>query len=53
MSFICFVCFVFWVVTPCSAVSGYQRFRDPCCLHFHFTSLHFTSLHFILKMEGA
>jgi hypothetical protein len=25
---------VFWVVTPCSVVSGYQRFRGPCCLHF-------------------
>jgi hypothetical protein len=25
---------VFWVVTPCSAVVGYQRFRGPCCLHF-------------------
>jgi hypothetical protein len=22
-----------WVVTPCSAVVGYQRFRAPCCLH--------------------
>jgi hypothetical protein len=27
---------VFWVVTPCSVVVGYQqRFRDPCCLHLH------------------
>jgi hypothetical protein len=24
---------VFWVVTPCSAVVGYQRFRSPCCIH--------------------
>jgi len=24
---------VFWVVTPCSDVVGYQRFRDPYCLH--------------------
>jgi len=23
---------VFWVVTPCSAVVRYQRFRGPCCL---------------------
>jgi hypothetical protein len=23
---------VFWVVTPCSAVAGYQHFRGPCCL---------------------
>jgi hypothetical protein len=25
---------VFWIVTPCSVVVGYQRFRGPCCLHF-------------------
>jgi len=25
------------VVTPCSAMIGYQRFRGPCCLHLHFT----------------
>jgi hypothetical protein len=24
---------VFWVVTSCSVVVGYQRFRGPCCLH--------------------
>jgi hypothetical protein len=24
---------VFWVVTPCSAMVGYQRFRGPCCVH--------------------
>jgi hypothetical protein len=24
---------VFWVVTPCNDVVGYQRFRNPCCLH--------------------
>jgi hypothetical protein len=24
---------VFWFVTPCSVVVGYQRFRGPCCLH--------------------
>jgi hypothetical protein len=29
---------VFWVVTPCSAVLGYQRFRGPC---------------FTLKMEAV
>jgi hypothetical protein len=23
---------VFWVVTPCSVVVGYQLFRDLCCL---------------------
>jgi hypothetical protein len=23
----------FLVVTPCSVVVGYQRFRGPCCLH--------------------
>jgi hypothetical protein len=26
---------VFWVVTPCSVVVGYQRFRVPCCLHLN------------------
>jgi hypothetical protein len=34
---------VFWVVTPCSVVVGYQCFRGPCCLHLHFT----------IKMEAA
>jgi len=24
---------VFWVVTSCSVVVGYQRFGEPCCLH--------------------
>jgi len=24
---------VFWVVTPCSVVVGYQCFRGPCHLH--------------------
>jgi len=24
---------VFWVVSPCSVVVGYQRFRGPYCLH--------------------
>jgi hypothetical protein len=24
---------ILWVVTPCSVVVGYQRFRGPCCLH--------------------
>jgi len=24
---------VFWVVTPCSVIVGYQHFRSPCCLH--------------------
>jgi hypothetical protein len=22
-----------WVVTPCSVLMGYQRFRGSCCLH--------------------
>jgi len=26
---------VFWVMTSCSFVVGYQRFRVPCCLHLH------------------
>jgi hypothetical protein len=24
---------VFWVMTQCSVVVGYQRFGGPCCLH--------------------
>jgi hypothetical protein len=24
---------VFWVLTPCVVMVGYQRFRGPCCLH--------------------
>jgi hypothetical protein len=24
---------VFWIMTPCSVVVGYQRFGGPCCLH--------------------
>jgi len=24
---------VFWVVTPCSVVAGWQRFGGPCCRH--------------------
>jgi hypothetical protein len=26
---------LFWVVTPCGNVIGYQRFGGPCCLHLH------------------
>jgi hypothetical protein len=26
---------IFWVVTPCGFVVGYQRFVGPCCLHLH------------------
>jgi len=26
---------VFWVVTSCSHVVGYQRFGGPYCLHLH------------------
>jgi len=26
---------VFWVVTVCNVVVGYQRFGCPCCLHLH------------------
>jgi hypothetical protein len=27
---------VFWVVTPCGVVVGYQHFKVPYCLRFHF-----------------
>jgi len=28
---------VFWVVTPCSVVVGYQRFKGPCCVLQQYT----------------
>jgi hypothetical protein len=31
---------IFWVVTPCGVVVGYQLFGEPCCLTLHFTSFH-------------
>jgi len=32
---------VFWAVTPCRVVVGYQRFTGPCCLHLpqHYTAV--------------
>jgi len=30
---------VFWVVTPCSAVVGYQRFEGPYCLRLQVVTL--------------
>jgi hypothetical protein len=30
---------VFWIVTPCSVVVGYQGFRGPCCVRLHLDSL--------------
>jgi hypothetical protein len=38
---------VFWVVTPCGGVVGYQCFGGTCCLHLHggVSSLHFPSFH--------
>jgi len=38
---------VFWIVTPCSFVTGHQRFRVPCCLHFTLkkeAAQHYTAL---------
>jgi hypothetical protein len=26
---------VFWVLTPRTVVVRHQRFRSPCCIHFH------------------
>jgi hypothetical protein len=40
---------VFWVMTPCSVVVGYQRFGGPCYFHLHtedgsnMTSYHITA----------
>jgi len=33
---------VFQVVTPCSVVAGYKRFRGPSYLQFHTTQCHNT-----------
>jgi len=29
---------VFWVVTPCIDMVGYQRFVEPCCLHLNLSN---------------
>jgi hypothetical protein len=29
---------IFWVVTPCSNMVGYQRFGGPCCFHLQITT---------------
>jgi len=34
-----------WVVMPCSVVTVYQHFRDPCCLHFFACVLHTIPTH--------
>jgi len=41
---------VFWVMTPCSDVVGYQNFGGSCCLHIQGEM---TSFHFTLKTETA
>jgi len=45
---------VFWVVTPCSVVVGYLRFRSPRCLHL--TEKSTTTLHGVTtqipRLEG-
>jgi hypothetical protein len=41
---------VFWVVTSCSVVVGYQRFGGPCCLHLQGESLKY---HIVYRMRGA
>jgi hypothetical protein len=33
---------VFWGVTPCSVVVGYQRFGGPWCLHLQASALKFS-----------
>jgi hypothetical protein len=50
---------VFWVLTPCSIVVGYQRFRSPCCLHLQgevgILPTHYTASQpsiFFLDFEG-
>jgi hypothetical protein len=36
---------VFWVVKSCSVVTGYQRFRGPCCLHLQVSYHNATQCH--------
>lgn len=38
-SFVITVIVVFWVVTPCSFVGGYRRFRGTCCRNLKFEML--------------
>jgi len=26
---------VFWIMSPCNDMVGYQCFGEPCCPHFH------------------
>jgi len=35
---------IFWVLTPCSVVVGYQHFRGPCCLHHPASASNFAKL---------
>jgi len=37
---------VFWVITPCSDMVGYQCFEGHCCLYLQ-------GKYFFLKMEAA
>jgi hypothetical protein len=43
---------VFWVVTPCSVMVGYQRFRGLGCLQLQGGVAHAVSI-LTLKMEAA
>jgi hypothetical protein len=39
---------IFWVVTSCSVVVGYQRLGGPCCLHLQgFSKWDQIQIHFI------
>jgi hypothetical protein len=43
---------VFWVVTPCSVVVGYQHFGGPCCLHLQEERWHpTTTLHGVIPQK--
>jgi len=41
---------VFWVVTPCSAVLGYQHFGGPSCLHLQ-DDIPTTTLHVVTTQK--
>jgi hypothetical protein len=44
---------VFWVVTPCNAVVGYQHFVGPFCLHLHGVTTQKTSSWNIISVKAS
>jgi hypothetical protein len=42
---------VFWVMSPCSVMIGYQLLRGPCCLHVHQTKMFQILITFTLYLQ--